>query len=82
MQRLLEQIHRQVVADGSPERRPNFPHCRGARLSLSLLTQPGVAVFWPAAGVASGTVIAFGRAAWWQSAKFLSKWDSGTRLWR
>jgi signal transduction histidine kinase len=33
-----------------------------ARLSLGLLLQPdGVAVFWPAAGVSSGTMIAFGR---------------------
>jgi PAS domain S-box-containing protein len=36
-----------------------------ARLSLLLMTQPGVAVFWPAAGVASGTLIAFGRTARW-----------------
>jgi PAS domain S-box-containing protein len=34
-----------------------------ARLSLGLLTKPdGVAVFWPAAGIASGTLIALG--AW------------------
>jgi signal transduction histidine kinase len=33
-----------------------------ARLSLGLLTEPdGVAVFWPAAGVSSGTLIALGR---------------------
>ena len=32
-----------------------------ARLSLALLTKPdGVAVFWPAAGIASGTLIALG----------------------
>ncbi|HEY2230992.1 MAG TPA: hypothetical protein VGI22_25310, partial [Xanthobacteraceae bacterium] len=32
-----------------------------ARLSLLLLTKPdGVAVFWPAAGVAAGTLIALG----------------------
>ena len=32
-----------------------------ARMSLALLTEPdGVAVFWPAAGVASGTMIALG----------------------
>ena len=90
MQRILEQIHRQVVAEGRPEWQRAGPifltvavgvaYFLAARLSLSLMTQPGVAVFWPAAGVASGTVIAFGRAAWWQSAKFLSKWDSGTRL--
>jgi integral membrane sensor domain MASE1 len=33
----------------------------GARLSLALLTTPdGVAVFWPAAGLAAGTMIALG----------------------
>jgi len=37
-----------------------------AQLSLLLLTKPdGVAVFWPAAGVASGTLIALGPAARW-----------------
>jgi PAS domain S-box-containing protein len=36
-----------------------------ARLSLSLLTPDGVAVFWPAAGVASGALIAFGPPARW-----------------
>jgi PAS domain S-box-containing protein len=37
-----------------------------ARLSLLLLTKPeGVAVFWPAAGVSAGTLIALGRAARW-----------------
>jgi PAS domain S-box-containing protein len=35
-----------------------------ARLSLALLTKPdGVAVFWPAAGIASGILIALGPAA-------------------
>jgi integral membrane sensor domain MASE1 len=35
-----------------------------AQLGLELLTQPdGVAVFWPAAGVSSGTLIALGRDA-------------------
>jgi PAS domain S-box-containing protein len=35
-----------------------------ARLSLHLLTEPdGVAVFWPAAGIASGTLIALGAGA-------------------
>ena len=39
----------------------------GARLSLGMLAHPGgaVAVFWPAAGVASGTLIALGRNAQW-----------------
>ena len=37
-----------------------------ARLSLGLLTKPdGVAVFWPAAGVAAGTLIALGPSARW-----------------
>jgi PAS domain S-box-containing protein len=36
-----------------------------ARLSLFLLTRDGVAVFWPAAGVSSGTLIALRRNARW-----------------
>jgi two-component sensor histidine kinase len=37
-----------------------------ARLSLALLTKPdGVAVFWPAAGLASGVLIALGPRARW-----------------
>lgn len=37
-----------------------------ARLSLALLTKPeGVAVFWPAAGVSSGVLIALGAEALW-----------------
>ena len=37
-----------------------------ARLSLALLEEPdGVAVFWPAAGVASGALIVAGSATWW-----------------
>ena len=36
-----------------------------ARLSLSLLTPEGVAVFWPAAGVAAGALIAFGPCTRW-----------------
>jgi PAS domain S-box-containing protein len=36
-----------------------------ARLSLLLLTKPGVAVFWPAAGISAGTMIALGRQARW-----------------
>ena len=35
-----------------------------AQLSLGLLTKPeGVAVFWPAAGISAGTLIALGAAA-------------------
>ncbi len=37
-----------------------------ARLSLALLTKPeGVAVFWPAAGVSAGVLIALGPSARW-----------------
>jgi PAS domain S-box-containing protein len=36
-----------------------------AKLSLSLLTPAGVAVFWPAAGVAAGVLIALGPRARW-----------------
>src|SRR6201990_2694051 len=37
-----------------------------ARLSLELLTKPeGVAVFWPAAGVSAGALIALGFRARW-----------------
>src|SRR5436190_18730850 len=36
-----------------------------ARMSLALLTPDGVAVFWPAAGVAAGTLIAFGPHTRW-----------------
>ena len=37
-----------------------------ARLSLALLTKPeGVAVFWPAAGVSAGVLIALGPRARW-----------------
>ena len=36
-----------------------------AKLSLSLLTPDGVAVFWPAAGVAAGALIALGPRARW-----------------
>ena len=34
-----------------------------ARLSLALLEPDGVAVFWPAAGIATGVMIAHGRIA-------------------
>jgi two-component sensor histidine kinase/integral membrane sensor domain MASE1 len=36
-----------------------------AKLSLSLLTPDGVAVFWPAAGISAGALIAFGPQARW-----------------
>jgi PAS domain S-box-containing protein len=41
-----------------------FVYYIGARLGLALLTDGGgVAVFWPAAGIAAGTLLAFGRGA-------------------
>jgi PAS domain S-box-containing protein len=41
-----------------------FAYFFAAQLSLSLLTQPDkVAVFWPAAGVSAGVLIALGRSA-------------------
>src|SRR6185503_16423682 len=43
-----------------------FAYFLAARLSLFLLTKPdGVAVFWPAAGVSSGILIALGRDVRW-----------------
>src|SRR5258707_4981154 len=36
-----------------------------AKLSLALLTPDGVAVFWPAAGIAAGALIAVGPRARW-----------------
>jgi PAS domain S-box-containing protein len=36
-----------------------------AKMSLALLTPDGVAVFWPAAGIAAGTLIALGPNARW-----------------
>src|SRR5262249_39987623 len=39
-----------------------------AKMSLALLTPEGVAEFWPAAGVAAGTLIALGRDARWGGA--------------
>src|SRR4029077_9041122 len=36
-----------------------------AKLSLALLTPDGVAVFWPAAGISAGALIAFGQQARW-----------------
>src|SRR5215510_8856707 len=45
-----------------------------ARLSLLLQTEPdGVAVFWPAAGVSSGILIALGRDTRWPVA--VTRWS-------
>ena len=59
-----------------------------ARLSLALLTKPeGVAVFWPAAGVAAGVLIAIGPRARWpvvvgtMSATILANLFGDRNLW-
>jgi len=76
LQALREQIQGQRSADVSPTRRSVDPigltvavgigYFLAARLSLFLLAKPdGVAVFWPAAGISSGILIAFGREVRW-----------------
>jgi PAS domain S-box-containing protein len=40
-----------------------FVYFLAAKLGLALLTSHGVAVFWPAAGIAAGALIAFGPSA-------------------
>jgi len=72
-QKLWEQMQHQVqVADGSPIWKwvrlavaVSVAYFLAARLSLLLLTETGVAVFWPAAGISSGILIALGRPARW-----------------
>src|SRR6516164_3991387 len=74
-QSLQEQLQHQVSADVRPMRPRVGPivltiavgvtYFLAARLSLLLMSQPGVAVFWPAAGVSAGTLIALGRTARW-----------------
>src|ERR1700758_68289 len=73
MQRgLLKQLRSRITQDVALKRRlvltviVGVAYFLSARLSLFLLTQPdGVAVFWPAAGVSSGILIALGRDARW-----------------
>ena len=70
----LRQVERQLSAVSNPARwwvgsiglavAVGIAYFLAARLSLYLLTKPeGVAVFWPAAGVSAGTMIALGRDA-------------------
>ena len=72
LQALREQIQGQRSVDVSPTRRSVGPiglavvvgisYFLAAPLGLFLLAKPNsVAVFWPAAGISSGTLIAFGR---------------------
>ena len=75
-QHLREQIQHQLSGAVDPTRRwlgagalavaVGVAYCLSARLSLALLTKPdGVAVFWPASGVAAGVLIALGPRARW-----------------
>jgi PAS domain S-box-containing protein len=76
LQNLQQQVERQPVVFAGPTRRwvgsiglavaVGIAYFLAARLSLALLTKPdGVAVFWPAAGVAVGVLVALGPAARW-----------------
>jgi PAS domain S-box-containing protein len=76
LQTLREQAKHRPFAKVSPLRRWVSPigltvavgaaYFLAARLSLLLLTKPdGVAVFWPAAGIAAGVLIALGPGARW-----------------
>lgn len=74
LQNLREQGQRRLSPAPNPARRwvgsiglavaVGIAYFLAARLSLYLLTKPdGVAVFWPAAGIAAGVMIALGRDA-------------------
>jgi PAS domain S-box-containing protein len=76
LQTLQKQVEHQPFAFVEPTRRwasaiglaaaLGVAYFLSARLSLALLTKPdGVAVFWPAAGVAAGVLIALGPSARW-----------------
>src|SRR5262245_8793576 len=76
LHRLREQVQRQLPRAANPTQRwvgwiglaiaVGIGYFLAARLSLFLLTKPdGVAVFWPAAGISAGVLIALGRDARW-----------------
>jgi PAS domain S-box-containing protein len=75
LQGLREQVQGPVAAGARPLRQWVGPipltvavgvgYFLAARSSLHLVTASGVAAFWPAAGVALGTLIALGRDARW-----------------
>ncbi len=76
LQNLRNPAKRRLLAAADPTRRwvsaigfavaVGIAYFLAARLSLSLLTKPdGVAVFWPASGVAAGALIALGPGARW-----------------
>src|SRR5258707_4119017 len=72
LQNLSQEVHRKTSADPTLPRigaiglaiAVGIAYFVAAQLGLAFLTEPdGVAVFWPAAGVSSGVLIALGRAA-------------------
>ena len=74
LQELQKQFEHKLLAFADPSRRwvtsivlavaLGIAYFLAARLSLALLTKPdGVAVFWPAAGVAAGVLVALGPGA-------------------
>jgi integral membrane sensor domain MASE1 len=76
LQNLRVTVQRQLSAAADPTQRwvgsiglavaVGIAYFLAARLSLALLTKPeGVAVFWPAAGVAAGVLIALESRARW-----------------
>src|SRR5262245_366648 len=74
LQSLSQAVHRTTRADPTLPRigaiglsiAVGVAYFAAAQLSLALLAKPdGVAVFWPAAGVSSGVLIALGRDARW-----------------
>ena len=76
LQGVREQVQRQYLSGATPmwwwvalTVAVEVIYFLAARLSLLLMTKPGVAVFWPAAGISSGTLIALGRAARWPNVR-------------
>src|SRR5262249_50205931 len=74
LQNLSQEVHRRTCADPTLPRigaiglaiAVGIAYFIAAQLSLALLAKPdGVAVFWPAAGLSSGVLIALGREARW-----------------
>src|SRR5215203_6819911 len=76
LQNLRKRAYSHLLADAAAKRQMvacailavavGVAYFLAARLSLFLLSQPdGVAVFWPAAGVSSGLLIALGREVRW-----------------
>src|SRR5262245_45860513 len=74
LQMLREQVEDQFAADATRQRWIGLialtvvvgaAYFLTAFLSLHMLAKAGVMVFWPAAGISAGTLIALGRDARW-----------------